>query len=172
MNTFNKKKLNRGFTIMEVLIYVFILGIISVAIITASLAVMSSFNKTKITRNILESGNNTLERITREIRQSNSVDVANSSLGSNPGVLMLNSTDGAGSPKTIRFIIENGALNIYQNGSLTGNLLNQNVNITNLIFRRISTGEGEAVKIEMTLSNSDNSIFENFYDTIILRGGY
>lgn len=171
MNNFNRKKLTSGFTLIEVLIYVAILGIISVAVITASVTIMSSFNKTKVTRNILESGNNSLERMTREVRQAASVDIVNSSLGSHPGVLVLNSTDSVGGPRVVKFVIENGDLNIYQNSVLTGNLLNQNISISNLIFRRISTGEGEALKIEMTLS-SNGGVSEKFYDTVILRGGY
>jgi prepilin-type N-terminal cleavage/methylation domain-containing protein len=163
-------KFNRGFTIIEVLIYVVILGIVSIAIISSSMAVNSSFNKTRVTRDLLESGNNSMERMTREIRQANSVDIANSTLGSNPGVLTVNGKDSGGSARVVKFSVLNGALNIYENNSLIDNLLNQNVTVSNLIFRRISTGTGEAVKIEMTLS--DGSVSENFYDTVILRGGY
>ena len=165
-----ENKFNRGFTIIEVLVYVVILGIVSVAIISASMAVNSSFNKTRITRDLLESGNNSMERITREIRQANSIDISNSTLGSNPGMLTLNGKDAGGSARVVKFSVLNGALNIYENNSLLDNLLNQNVTASNLIFRRISTGTGEAVKIELTLL--DGSTSKKFYDTVILRGGY
>lgn len=163
-------KSNRGFTIIEVLVYVAILGIVSVAIISASMAVNSSFNNTRVTRNLLESGNNGMERITREIRQASSIDLASSTFGSSPGVLTLNSKDSGGSNRVVKFYVLNGALNIDDNNSPPDNFLNQNVTATNLIFRRISTGAGEAVKIELTLNNG--TISEKFYDTVILRGGY
>lgn len=165
-----KNKLNQGFTIIEVLVYVAILGIVSVAIIASSMVVNSSFNKTRVTRNLLESGNNGMERITREIRQANSIDIASSTFGSNPGVLTLNGKDSGGSARIVKFSVLSGSLNIYENNSLLDDLLNQNVTATNLIFRRISTGAGEAVKIELTLNNG--TISEKFYDTVILRGGY
>lgn len=166
----NKEKRTKGFTLIEVIVYIAVLGIVSIAIISSSMTVNSSFNRTRITRDLLESGNNSMERIVREIRQANSVDIANSTLGSNPGVLVLNGKDSGGSNRIVKFSVLSGALNIYENNTLLDNLLNQNVTISNLIFRRISTGTGEAVKIEMTLTN--NSVSEKFYDTVILRGGY
>ncbi|MEY2671890.1 MAG: hypothetical protein RL687_307 [Candidatus Parcubacteria bacterium] len=170
----NLKKLNKGFSLVEILIYVGIFSIISVAVITSSVVVISSFSKTRDIRNILETGNVVFERMTREIRQSSSVDTAVSVLGSNPGILQLNSTDGSGNARTVKFIIENGALNLYQNGVIVDNLLGSDVSVSNLIFRRIITTAGEAVKIEMTVvnTNTPNTIPRNFNSTIILRGGY
>lgn len=170
----NHVKMNKGFSLVEILVYVGIFSIISIAVITSSVVVMSSFSKTRDIRNVLETGNIVFERITREIRQSSSVDLANSILSSNPGSLQLNSTDISGNPRTVKFIIENGALNLYQNGTLVDNLLGYDVVVSNLIFRRITTTAGEAVKIEMTVGNlnSRNPTSRNFNDTIILRGGY
>lgn len=172
--TNNLKKFNKGFSLVEILIYVGIFSIISIAVITSSVVVISSFSKTRDIRNILETGNVVFERMTREIRQSSGVDISNSVLGSSPGSLQLNSTDESGNPRTVKFIIENGALNLYQNGSLVDNLLGSDVSISNLVFRRIVTTAGEAVKIEMTVVNTNtlNATPRNFNSTIILRGGY
>jgi len=48
------------------------------------------------------------------------------------------------------------------------------VQVTSLVFRKITTTNSTAVKIEMTLRDTKDqtSLVENFYDTIILRGGY
>jgi hypothetical protein len=115
-----------------------------------------------------------MERISREIRQSKSVDVVNSTLGSSPGVLQLNSTDSAGTSMIMKFSVLSGALNIYKDNVLIGNLLGQKVSVTSLIFRRVITTNGEAVKIELTLQITSGNVTrsENFYDTIILRGSY
>lgn len=167
-------KYNKGFTLIEVLIYVGIFSVVSTALITSSIVVISSFHKTRDIRMVLESSTVVFERLTREIRQASSIDIGNSTLGSNPGVLQLNSTNNDGSSRVVKFVMENGVLNLYVNSTLVDNLLGPNTSIQNLIFRRIQTTNGEAVKIEMTMSNNNltNVISRNFNDTIILRGSY
>ncbi len=169
-----KKNKQKGYSLVEMIVYLAIFTIMSVAVINSFIVVMSSFNSTRTNRDLLESGSTALERISREIRQANNIDIANSTIGSNPGVLQLNSTDSADTALVVRFITSNGALNLYQGGVLIDNLLGQNISVTNLIFRRISTTVGEAVKIEMTLQDtkSKNLTTVNFYNTIILRNKY
>lgn len=170
----NIEKLNKGFSLVEIVVYIGIFSVISTAIITSSVVVISSFSRTRSTQNMIEASSVVMERLTREIRQGSSVDIGNSVLGSNPGVLQLNSIDSDGNNRVVKFVIENGALNIYQNGTLIDNLLGRNVSVGNLIFRKISTGTGEAVKIELNLNSSNVSspLSVNFYDTVLMRGGY
>lgn len=116
-----------------------------------------------------------MERISREIRNASSIDVANSSLGSSPGVLQLNSVDELGNSQTVKFNVSGGELVISYNGVSIGNLLGNNISVSSLIFRRIgTTASGEAVKIELILQDnkSQDLKIENFYNTIVLRGSY
>lgn len=160
---------------MEILIYTSILAIVSIVVINSYIITIGSFNQTRSSRDLLESGNLSMERISREIRQAGSVDIANSTLNSTPGILKLNGIDSSNNAYTIKFQVVGSALNIYQNDVLIGNLVGSNISITNLIFRKITTeGTKEAVKIEMTLQDDRSQSLrnENFYDTVILRGGY
>lgn len=168
------KQTNKGYSIVEMLVYLAIFTAVSIFIINSMIVVLGSFATTRTNRDLLESGSIAMERISREIRQSKSVDIVNSTLGSSPGVLQLNSTDSAGNAMTVKFVISSGALNLYENGTSIGNLLGQNVSVSSLIFRRIATTNGEAVKIELTLQDvySKNNQSQNFYNTIILRGEY
>ncbi len=165
---------NKGYSIAEIIIYLAIFTAISIAVINSFIVIVGSFNTTRTYRDLLESGSVSMERISREIRQAQSVNLANSTFGSNPGVLELNTTDASGNVITISFHISNNALNIYQNGVLVGNLLGQNISANSLIFRHIVTTNGEAIKVELTLqdTNSKTNQSANFYDTIILRGSY
>lgn len=171
MKTQNKN----GFSIVEVIIYLAIFTAISILVINSFIVILSSFNTTNMNRKILESGTVVMERISREIRQAKNIDIANSFLDINPGVLQLNSTDNEGSPITIKFKREdNGELNLYKNDNLEGNLLGNNLSVTSLIFSRIAMTQSEAVRIRMTLeySEGNNTKTENFYNTIILRDSY
>lgn len=169
-----KNNKQNGYSLVEIVVYLAIFTSLSVLVINSFIVVASSFSTTRTNRDLLESGSTSIERIAREIRQATSVDIVNSTLGSSPGVLQLNSVDSSGNTVLIKFSVSNGALNLYEAGTLVGNILGQNITVNSLIFRRISTTNGEAVKIEMRLtdSTSKNSESANFYDTIILRGRY
>lgn len=168
------KHRNNGYSVVEILVYLAIFASLSILVINSFITVLSTFDMTRSNRDLLESGATAMERISREIRQSESIDIANSTLGSSPGVLQLNSTDSGGSPIVIRFTTSNGALNLYEAGALIGNLLGQNISVTNLVFRRIITTNGEAIKVELTIQDTSGKSprSENFYNTIILRGQY
>jgi len=170
----NTQKKN-GYSIIEIIIYLAIFTALSILVINSFIVILSSFNKTDINRKLLESGSVSMERISREIRQAKNVDITNSTIGTNPGVLQLNTTDSGGNTIYVKFKKENdGSLKIYENSVNGNNLLTQYITATNLIFRRITTTQSEAVKIEMTLEYSRGGITrsENFYDTVVLRGGY
>lgn len=169
-----KNTRKNGYSLMEMLIYLAIFTMLSILVINSLITVMTSFSTTRTNRDLLESGSTAIERISREIRQAKTVDTTNSTLGSSPGVLQLNSTDGSGNALLVKFMVSSGALNMYTGGTLKDNLLGQNITVNNLVFRRISTTNGEAVKIELTLQDNSSKTTKtaNFYDTIILRGGY
>jgi Tfp pilus assembly protein PilW len=167
MNIQNKK----GYSIVEIIVYLAIFTSLSILVINSFIVILSSFNTTNMNRRLLESGNVTIERISREIRQAKNIDITNSTLSTSPGVLQLTMPD----TSYVKFKQEtNGNLNLYENSTTGNNLLSQHVTVTSLIFKRITTTQSEAIKIEMTLQYSQgrNTKSVNFYDTIVLRGGY
>ncbi len=165
---------NKGYSLIEIVVYLAIFSALSVLVINSFIVILGSFNTTRANRDLLQSGSKTMERLSREIRQAESVDLVHSTLGSSPGVLQLNSRDSAGTPMTVRFAIASGNLNLYENGTLVDNLVMENISPTSLIFRRIATTNSEAVKIELTVqdTSSTSTKTENFYNTVILRGTY
>jgi hypothetical protein len=167
---FNIKKLIHGFSLIEIIIYLAIFTTFSILVINSFIVILTSFNTTNTNRKLLESGLSSMERLTREVRQAKSIDIANS----NSTTLQLNSTNEANDPIVIKLTLENNDLNLYEDGNKIGNLLNLHTDLTSLNFRRIATTKGEAVKIEMTIQDPQdkNLRSENFYDTVILRGEY
>jgi len=163
------KNTKRGSSIIEIMIYLAIFTALSILVINSFIVILSSFNVTNMNRSLLESGTTSMEKITREIRQAENIDAS-----STDASLVLNSRDISGALVSTKFINEDGKLNLYKGGELEGGLLDDNILITNLSFKRITTTESQAVKIEMTLEYSlgKETKSENFYNTIILRGGY
>jgi Tfp pilus assembly protein PilW len=163
-----------GYSLLEIIVYLGIFTVISILVINSFIIVASSFRQIRTNRDLLESGSTAMERISREIREAGSIDIPNSTLGTSPGALQLNSTDSGGEAQLVNFNVLSGAINLTEGGVLTGNLLGSNVIVTSLIFRRMSTSASEAVKIEMTLQDtrSKHATTKNFYDTVILRNEY
>jgi hypothetical protein len=106
--------------------------------------------------------------MSREIRGSISINSINNT------DLVLNTKDSGGANKTEEFLLSGSNIKFLENGTLTGNLNTPNIIITALTFTQITTAEGQAIRILLTLKSSDDTSLRlvNFYDTIVLRGSY
>ncbi len=169
----NKKTIRAGFSLVEAIIYIALL----VAIVTLAIATTVGMVRTQrsVRSHVLlqESAVTSLDRMVREIHDAISVDPT-STLGSNPGRLLLNSADSSNNARTVEFYVNNGRLSMRENGAAVGALTSTNVTVSNLIFRFIDTTKSDAVKIEMTLiaGTSTEQKIESFYTTAILRSSY
>jgi type II secretory pathway component PulJ len=162
----------KGYSLIEMVIYIATFAVFAIVIINSLIIVMGAFNRSRSNRDLLESGNFAFERISREIKLAESIDTGNSTLDTSPGTLVLDTTDADDDSREVSFVMSDEDLNLYEDGVLVGDLLGDNVSVTNLVFRQISTSAGSAVRIEMTLESLRNNKSHNFYDTIILRGDY
>ncbi len=177
---FQKKRIHspafskKGTTLVEALVYLFILVLLLIVVIDALLSFSRSFGLLQSGRDVENSAIASFERITREIRDSKSVDTLQSSFGSSPGQLFLNTTDSDGNAETIQFFLSGQTLHVKENGTDQGALTRSSARITNLVFQHISTSVSEAVKISMTLESGNGPSYKSaiFYDTVVLRGSY
>jgi len=171
MLNLNKKK---GFTLIEMIIYITILSALFILIINTLLLISKSYKSIKLTNDINNSASASLERIIRELRLAQNVNTSLSLLSSSPGKLVLNTTDNLGTPIVLDFYVENDTLKLNEDGVLSGVLIRDNVKVTNLIFRHIISTSSESVKVELTLTGSEGNTTktENFYSTAVLRGSY
>ena len=169
-----KINLQSGYSIVEIIIYIAVFAVLTTVVMNSFIVLTSFYNQNRTHHDLLENGNSVMERLSREIRTANNIRTGTSTLGSNPGVLDLDSVDSSNNTQTVKFSTTNGALNLAVNGTSVGNLLGPNIQVTSLVFRKITTTNSTAVKIEMTLKDTKDAtnLVENFYDTIILRGGY
>lgn len=164
-------KNKKGFSIIEILIYLAIFTVMSIVVINSFIIILSSSSTIRSNHDLLDSGSVAMERISHEIRKAKNIDLVNSVFDSNSSVLQLTDVDGT---SNINFRKDGDNLDISKNGGSLGNLLAENIHLNSLIFRRIVTAQGEAVKIEIQLQDTRGKANKsaNFYDTVILRGGY
>jgi len=164
----------RAFTLIEILAYTFVLTLLITTVAYTLIAVNNSYRTLKSSAGLESVAEETLERMTRDIRSATSIDTVYSSFDTSPGQLTLNTLDDAGDATTVQFFLEGQTLRVKEGGVDVGPLSAVNVRITNLVFRRITTPQSQAVKIEVTAeSGQDKSrASASFYSTIVLRGSY
>jgi len=165
----------KGESLIETLIYASILTIMAIAVTQSLLMMMKSYGNIKLHRSMNISVSDAMERITREIRLADSVDIAGSALGTSPGKIKVNTVDDLGSATTKEFFLSGTGVYAKEGASTPEALTSSSTEITSLIFRRITAGEvSESVKINLTarvkVGNLEKT--ENFYNTAIMRGSY
>ncbi len=162
-----KLKTNSGYSLLETVFYVSFFAILSILVINAMIIMTKSFRETTVQAELMQGGN-MMERISREIRQAESISSISQS------DLKLNTKDIDGVAKTIEFALSGSDIRFLENEVFTGNLNTQSISIMGLSFTQISTTTGVAVKIFLTIKSNHDSMSrtEHFYDTAVLRGNY
>lgn len=154
----------KGYTLLEIVIYVSILAVIAIMALGSILSVYKAFGKTKVERRLALNGDVAMERMLRDIRSATGTDVSASGFGANPGILKIGGT---------KFSLLGSVLRVAENGGAAQNLTSD-VDVSNLVFYRSVSANSEIIKIEMTLQ-AGTGIFQkskNFYGSAVLRGIY
>ena len=128
----------------------------------------------KVSQNINNSAVSMIERMSREIRWSDDVNLANSVFNSDSGVLVLNTINELGESVEKRFYIENGVLKIKEGLDEAKDLSVGNVQVNRLFLILADSGVSKMIKIEMEIESSskDKTKTETFYNSVVMREGY
>ncbi len=164
------KTKTRGYSLIEIIIYVAILAGITIVIVGILTQISSSRGRLTAAQRVATSAGLSLDRVTREVHTASGVNTASSVFDTNPGRLVLSGSE-SGVPYTVEFSLVGGALNIIRNGVNTGPLTEVGVNVIELIFRRSASSTDQAISIEMTLESGTSTAYksEKFYTTAILK---
>ena len=154
------------------IVYVAILTLIFGVIAAALISVTRAHRHVKSAKSIESAAITVMESVSREIRNSESVDEAQSILDSSPGTLFLNTVDDAGVSHTVHYTSDGTIVNIYRDGVSLGPLNSGTLaQVTSMIFRKIVAGNSTGVKIEFTVRSGSGPFqrSEDFYTTAALR---
>lgn len=164
---FKKNKYSIGFTLIETVVYVGLFALISIGVLS-SIGISSKIYRTARVNNLItQSGNVAMENITRNIRSASSVTL-NSNFGTALGVLELLKPDGS----VVKIYNSNGVVAMNEDGTLVGNLTNQDLSVPSLFFYKITTPNGTAIKTELLLSYTKTGVVKKFQTTTVLRNSY
>lgn len=156
------KDLSKGFSLVEMLVYMAVLSMILILVVASLVFVMNSIKEIQASKAIENSAIVSLERISREIRNAVSVETLSSD------ILILESKD----DNSFQFSVENGVLVLTEDGASKGPLTSSEAEVSNLNFFIIDGGAGqEAVRVEVTIEAGvgDHQKERTFYNTTVLR---
>lgn len=163
----------KGITLVETIIYSTLLLVVMFVVVNVVISLVSSHRKIMVDRVLEYNAVVLMDRVAREIRDADSVNLGLSVLNNNNGVLVLNASEG-GVNHSVRFDLSGDILRFTDSENNLTNLSSDSVNIRKLSFSHFSNQNSEGVKVYMELeAGYQNDIktmeVDNF---IILRGSY
>ncbi len=147
---FFRKQRPAGFSLIEMLVYVAVLAIFTIALSELFFWIVRSQNKIKAIHEATGDANSVMESIAKEIRSSRSVYLPTSIFDSDSGQLSLGTTAGLpqGEIKTyVDFYLCQSRLCFKKEGQSPVALSSDLTEIKKLRFSRIVTGEKESIHI-------------------------
>lgn len=166
-----------GFALIEMIIYVAILGLVSVFVINSILVAAKALNSNKVTRSINTAAESSMERITREIKKAN--DIASGGVfGVHPGSLKLDSVDLITEDSlAVEIFVSGDQLMIKEGYEAAVSLISSDIVLNKLVFYEVASTTNilsRAVRIEIEFQggSGDYQKVKKFYNTAILRASY
>lgn len=165
----------RGFTLLEIIIYVSLLAFIAAVVINVFSSEMNAWGHARAERVATDAGKLIMERIIEEVRLARSVDTTASVLGVHPGKLVLNTFESATS--TVQTTLEislNGTELKMKRGAQTAVSLSGSTKVTQLVFFRVPSGRSNLVRVSLTAETSGGKFakIKSFTSAAILRNSY
>ena len=169
-------KKNSGLSLVELLVYVFIVSLLTGATVRLMAGTFGTLAKTRSYRTLLESGSSIMERIVYNVRNGSSFNSTGNTYGTNPGSLSVIVTDDS-DVDTIYTYTKNVSTNRMQesiNSGTAQDMTNSGITVTNFTVNQITAGSHLGVVITITLQDNRISpaISETFTTTALMRGSY
>lgn len=166
----------KGFTLIETLIYIAVIGLVVSSFVVFSVSVSQSGNKTFVTQEVHANARHALDIMSGRIRASTGVNTEASTFGSDPGVLSLSMAASGSNPTVLSLSGDDGVLQITEGVGSAVALTSDEVKVTNLVFTNLTpTGARESIRIQMTVaynnagSDVEYSYSKSFQTAVSLR---
>ena len=169
MNIYLYKTYHRGFSLIEVLIYLAVTTLVSLAGVLTYLSLNTVLVRNATERAVNHSAQVALERIGHEMKSASGVNTAQSTFNTSPGELTL--TYGT---TTANFEVVGNTLMLTMNGVQIGKLTGDSVVVRDFTVHRFIGTTTELIRVGLTLSGNTKfaSTTRTYYTSAVLRGTY
>ncbi|MFH1946860.1 MAG: GxxExxY protein [Candidatus Magasanikbacteria bacterium] len=151
---------SKGFTLIETLIYIAIIGGVMATFISFGLGISQNRNKVYAKQEVQANARIALDIISQKIKMADGINIASSTFDADPGVLSLSMANSSLNPTVLQLNQDDGILQITQGAGDPIFITSDKVKITNLVFTNLG-GENERgnIKIDMTVEyDSDGDV--------------
>ena len=142
---------NRGYTLIEALVYTAILAVVSLFVIGSIISINSSVVSVRISRNINRSALVAVERMAREIREAKSINTTINDapyIGNVSEALAINTLSASNTPIIRRFYRdESDKLLVADHNSVPSPILGSDLRVSNLTFYKLTASSSQAVRL-------------------------
>ena len=160
---------NNGFTFIETIIYIAIIGTVVASFVTFSISISNSRNKTYVVQEVQANARMAMNFISQKIRLASGINTASSTWNTDPGVLSLSMNSSTLNPTIINLSADDGILQIKQGSGSVVPIVSDKVKITNLVFTNLTASSSRGnVKIQMTTqyNNTGGDIHFNYSQSL------
>ena len=159
-----------GFTLVEILVYISIFVILSVGAIGFLFSLDDLFVQYKLKQNLLASGTTIMERVLLEVREADSLVMADSIIESpSNGVISLDK-----GYETVEILKNGNNLELYRDNNLESIINSSEVEVLGSTFYHYEQNGVELIRVKLDLRSSVESQTEDWTITggAIIRGSY
>lgn len=136
-------KSQKGFTLVELVIYIAIVSGFLATTIFFAMRIVEGGQRGRADIEVQQNVRLAMERITREIRSADNLNVEASTFETHPGVLSLASNTPSLDP--VLFFVENGILKIQKGTGSAYALTSNDVEVTNFVVRNLSVANRSTI---------------------------
>ena len=159
------QNLLRGFSLVEILIYVFLIALLTIAVVNSLVFMTKSYQDIRSAKAITLSANTLLNRFSYEVKKSSDLSEV---FGSSSNTLSL--TQGS---STVIFSLESSSSRILiSTNGIQDYLTSSDTKVTTLTFLKLqatSTSKGAIIQFTISNSNGNNIKTENFESSAVIR---
>ena len=169
-----KKNKQRGFSIIEALLYVVLLAIVTSVIVQMLISLSGVYKNIKLTRELESSGTIVMESILSEVRNASNVVLAESVFGVDLGTLTLSGIDPNDVAYELSFDVSSSTVRVAKDGATPIALSSMSATTSILTFTYVSNSHAQGVRVILQMSGVAGSSYQNkkFYGFAVLRGSY
>jgi type II secretory pathway pseudopilin PulG len=149
-------KNQQGTTLVELIIYIGIVGMIMVTISSFLLNLLNARAKTVAISEVLAAGRLVQDRLTDAMRHAEGINTVISNFGSDQGVLSLDMVDGTLDPTIFSLTADDGSVQVQQGVGSNQALTPSNISITNFLITNLTTAEDVGIiQVQFTAKIAD-----------------
>jgi type II secretory pathway pseudopilin PulG len=145
----------KGFTLIELVLYIGIVGIVSGMLIGSFFFILKMKTKAEIADAVLANAESAMEAMLFEIKHAQSIYTPMSVFGVHPGELSLVTTENLPPDETVTYVdfFPNNQFYKKREGQLPELLVGESVKITNLVFTHLYPGTNyPSIRVSLTVA--------------------